>query len=139
MKRTGQCLCGAVKFTGTCETTEHSACHCGMCRRWCGGAPLFSVLCKDVRFEGEANITRHTSSSWAERGFCKTCGSTLFYLYKPKDAYFMAVGALDDAAEYRLAEEIFIDEKPAGYTFTGDHPRLTKAECMAKHAANQPA
>ena len=121
-----------------CETTEHSACHCGMCRRWCGGAPLFTVRCEQVQLEGDANITRHTSSGWAERSFCSTCGTTLFYLYKPKQAYFMAVGALDDAAAFSLGEEIFIDDKPAGYGFRGDHPRLTGAECLAKHAANAP-
>jgi hypothetical protein len=28
--------------------------------------------------------------------------------------------------------EIFVDNKPAGYAFAGDHPRLTEAEFLAQ-------
>lgn len=37
----GQCLCGAVKFTTEGAADEHEACHCRMCRRW-GGGPFFA-------------------------------------------------------------------------------------------------
>ena len=48
----------------------------------------------------------------------------------------MAVGAFDDVAAFRLASEIFIDEKPEGYAFAGEHPRLTAAETLAKFASS---
>jgi hypothetical protein len=31
---------------------------------------------------------------------------------------------------FRITGEIFIDRKPPGYDFAGDHPRLTEAETM---------
>ncbi len=131
---TGKCLCGAVKFTAKDPSTNYSACHCGMCRKWGGGGPFFGVRNKGVVFESEENVGRYASSDWAERGFCKQCGTTLFYFLKPMNAHMMSVGSFDDQTQFRLASEIFIDEKPEGYSIAGDHPRLTAAETLAKFA-----
>ena len=128
---TGKCLCGAVRFTAQGVETHHHACHCGMCRRWSGG-PLFAAACEHVTFEGDEAIATYQSSDWAERGFCKVCGTNLFYRLKSTGQYIMSVGAFDDPAPFKLAGELFIDLKPPGYTFAGDHPRLTEAETFAK-------
>ena len=37
----------------------------------------------------------------------------------------MCVGAFDDASAFELVGEIYVDEKPPGYAFAGDHPRQT--------------
>lgn len=126
----GGCLCGAVRFTAGDVETHHHACHCGMCRRWSGGSPFFGAQAGRVEFTGEPPA-RYASSSWAERGFCRTCGTTLFYYLKPTQAYSLSVGAFDDPAAFRLALEIFIDRKPDGYALAGDHPRWTEAETFA--------
>ncbi len=130
MTATGQCLCGAVKFSAEGVDTDLHSCHCDMCRRWSGG-PGFAVSVAAVSFEGAENITRYDSSSWADRGFCKRCGSNLFYHLKGRDEYHLWMGTFDDQAPFRLADEIFIDEKPDSYDFAGDRPRLTGAEVMA--------
>jgi len=77
-ERKGQCLCGAVKFTAKNAENNIDAYHCGMCRKW-GGGPLMVVNCgSEVAFEGKENISVYSSSDWAERGFCKKCGSHIF-------------------------------------------------------------
>jgi hypothetical protein len=113
--------------------TDFHACHCGMCRRWCGGSPFFCVSVKSVTFEGDENLGRYSSSDWAERGFCKSCGTTLFYFLKPASLYSMSIGAFDDVTPFALTREIYIDHKPAGYDLAGDHPRLTEKEVLAEH------
>lgn len=128
----GQCLCGAVHIRANVAERHHEACHCGMCRRWSGG-PFFGTAVPAVTFEGDENITRYESSEWAERGFCKVCGTHLFYRLKNLDSYVMSVGLFDDADRFVLVEEIFIDRKPDGYSFAGDHPRLSEAETLAKY------
>src|SRR6187549_2791530 len=80
---TGHCLCGAVTFTAEKVETEHHACHCGMCRRWSGGAPLMCTAVENVSFTGEDKLKRYDSSQWAQRGFCGECGTSLFYFLKP--------------------------------------------------------
>jgi hypothetical protein len=129
---TGRCLCGAVEFSATGVETDHHACHCGMCRRWSGGAGLFSAACTGVAFTKTEHLARYESSRWAERGFCKQCGTTLFYFLKPDQSYHMSVGAFDDQAPFVLVREIFIDRKPDGYAFAGDHERWTEAETFAR-------
>ena len=85
-----------------------------------------------VEFEGEEHVGRYASSEWAERGFCRRCGSHLFYYLKPAGQYILCVGSFDDASPFTLAGEIYIDHKPPGYSFAGDHARLTEAEFLAK-------
>ena len=134
--RSGRCLCGAVKFVTDDVETDHHACHCGMCRRWSGG-PFFGANARNVVFQGTESLARYESSAWAERGFCKNCGSTLFYFLRPTETFAMSVGSFDDPSPFRLVEEIFIDKKPAGYAFEGNHPRLTEAETFAKFTPRQ--
>ena len=129
----GKCLCGAVRFTVDSVETHHHACHCGMCRRWSGG-PLFAAAVEGLKWTGEENISTYRSSDWAERGFCKRCGTNLFYHLKPADMYMVCVGAFDDPAPVKLIGEIYIDHKPAGYAFAGDLPKMTEAEVLAKYA-----
>ena len=132
--KTGQCLCGAVRFTVQGVETHHHACHCGMCRRWAGG-PVFAASVASVTFEGSDNLGRYSSSEWADRGFCKVCGSGLFYYLKPANQYLMSVGAFDDASAFKLVLEIYVDHKPQGYSLAGDHPRLTEAQALARFAS----
>jgi len=101
-----------------------------MCRGWSGSSMLAAEVAS-VTFEGEDKISRYASSEWAERGFCSICGSNLFYRLKETDHYIMCTGAFDDQSIFQLAGEIFVDEKPPGYDFAGEHPRQTGAEFMA--------
>jgi hypothetical protein len=126
----GHCLCGAVAFTAEDVDTSIHVCHCSMCRRWSGG-PAFSVSVRSVAFEGGDHIVRFDSSAWAERGFCDRCGTSLFYRLKKTDQYFLNMGAFEDQSSFVVTDEIYIDEKPAGYAIAGDHPRLTGEQFLA--------
>lgn len=130
--RHGQCLCGAVTLTADEVDTEFAACHCRTCQRWSGGIFL-TTTARGVHFDGEENIGTWRASDWAERGFCKTCGSLLFYRLLKSDDYEICIGVFDDQSDLRLASEIFVDLKPGGYALGGDHPRLTEAETLAKY------
>ena len=50
--------------------------------------------------------------------------------------YIVSTGAFDDGEQFSLTGEIFVDEKPSGYNFAGDHPRLTGEEFMASIGAD---
>lgn len=130
MAATGGCLCGAVRFTADEVDTHVHGCHCSTCRNWSGGAMLAASV-GDVTFEGAEHIRCYDSSAWAERGFCSVCGSNLFYRLKEADRYIMCMGAFDDPSPFELVGEIYVDEKPPGYDFAGDHPRQTGEEFLA--------
>ncbi len=101
-----------------------------MCRRL-AGSPLLAASAEGVSFTGDGSIGLFDSSDWAERGFCKNCGSGLFYRLKETGGYHIPVGLFDDQSAFRVKGEIFIDRKPPGYDFAGDHPRLNEAETFA--------
>jgi len=134
-KRTGSCVCGAVKYTVNKEINNFSACHCEMCRRW-GSSAFLAIECGgDVQFEGEDNITRYKSSDWAERGFCKSCGSNLFYALISTGHYHLSVGTLDDQNGLEMTNQIFIDKKPDNYGFSNTTPVLTEEEAFGLYTS----
>lgn len=110
-----------------------------MCRKWSGGIFLaFQVAPGDVDFEGKENIACYASSDWAERGFCRNCGSSLFYRVTAggphQGQYHLGMGTLDEPDGVALTSEIFTDQKPDGYRFAGDLPGMTGAEVIAMFA-----
>src|SRR5690606_37304125 len=97
--------------------------------RWTG-APAMSVTAGEVEFAGQEHIGSYPSSDWAERAFCKRCGSHLYYRFRKGGDWFLWAGVLDDQTPFTLTSEIYIDSKPPGYAFAGEHPRLTEAEFL---------
>lgn len=135
----GGCLCGAVRFTAKPRDHDYSACHCAMCRRWSAG-PFLGLECGGtVRVEDESNLGVYKSTEWAERQFCKACGSSLFYKLTDHNFYFVSSEAFDDNEDFRLVSEIFVDEKPSHYDFANDTTKRTGAEVFAEAAAAQAA
>lgn len=133
-RRRGQCLCGALRFSVSVPDPTYSICHCGHCRRWSGG-PLMSVHCPgDAAFDDETSLRWYRSSQWAERGFCGTCGSSLFWRLaeQPEAMLIVAVDAFEDAADIGLHRHIYIDRKPDRYDFADSQPRITEAQLMAE-------
>ncbi len=97
---------------------------------------MFATAAEEVTFNDTANIQRYASSDWAQRGFCKHCGTSLFYFLIPANRYFMSVGAFDDASAFKLTLEIFADLQPRGYAFAGDLERWSEAETLARFSGS---
>lgn len=126
-----KCLCGAVSLDVEHDRHVH-ACHCRMCRTWSSGASFSLTAVKPPKIDGEESITRYRSSEWAERAFCKNCGTHLFYRFLPNDSYFVFAGLFADDADFALQKQIFIDAKAPYYDLANDTPKLTEAEFMAQ-------
>lgn len=133
---TGHCLCGAVTVSFDVEKEALGACHCEMCRRWTGSA-LIEIDAVPGSVTAEGPIRTYASSDWAERAWCDTCGSNLWYhvTLPGHDYYSICAGLVDDAGGLMLEREIYIDAKPKGYAFAGTHELKTKAEVEAGFAA----
>jgi hypothetical protein len=127
----GQCVCGAVTITAPdCNTMD--ACHCGTCRNW-GGGPFMTVHPgPGVQIGGKDKVKAYRSSDWAERGFCAECGTHLYYHLLPRDEYFLAAGLFAESAGFKFKRQIFVDKKPAAYSFANDTEQLTAAQVFAQ-------
>jgi len=128
----GRCLCGAVEVKATAIEPKLGACHCSSCRTW-GGGPYLSIDCKtSVSFTGSVNISVYPSSEWAERGFCSTCGSHLFYRLLQSGDHIMPAGLFNLDAELDFDHQVFIDQKPSYYCFSNETTTMTGAELFAQ-------
>ena len=97
-----------------------------------------SCLCKtvessgNIQFKGEENITVFSSSDWAERGFCKKCGTNLFYRLKDKSLNFcnFNLGTIDNHEDFEFTTQIYIDAKPENYSFLNRTKNMTEKEVL---------
>ncbi len=131
----GSCLCKAVSLSTTSMNNQVGACHCSMCRKWSGG-PFLHVDCgSNVSFTGEKNIGVYQSSQSGERGFCRICGSHLFFRNKQTNQYIIPVGIFDNNESLVFAYQVFIDKKPEYYSFANETKNLTEVEVFALSAS----
>ncbi|MBT4763235.1 MAG: GFA family protein [Bdellovibrionaceae bacterium] len=123
----GSCLCGSVTVKASAMNTDLGVCHCGMCRKWSAG-PFLAVDCgTEVKIEGEDSLGIYNSSDWAERVFCKKCGTNLFYRLKETQQH-MVSSEIFNEPELNFDHQIFIDEKPNYYSFSNETKNMTGAE-----------
>lgn len=130
----GRCLCGAVTYEAEGGLGTAQPCHCTDCQRWVGG-PFMGVEPESVTIDGP--VTWYRSSEWAERGFCATCGSTLFWRLQNGSHLTVTAGTLEDLSAVKgIREHIFVDHQPGYYDFKDDAPRKTGTEAIADAMAS---
>lgn len=132
-KKQASCLCGAVVLQVGSLANVFTACHCDMCKRW--GGIWVAVECNDVSINSPGDIHVYSSSEWAERGFCKLCGTHLFYKGKDADSYFVPVGLFPETEVFEFNRQIFIDRKPDYYCFSNSTQELKESEVLEQFSA----
>jgi hypothetical protein len=126
---TGHCLCGAVAFEAARDRDHADACHCGQCRRWSGNYwASVNVPADSLKIvKGEKNLAWHRSSDRVRRGFCRECGSALFWHADRHKDYAhrlaIAVGALDEPTGVKITEHIFVADKGDYYEIKDGLPQ----------------
>ncbi len=120
----GGCLCGAVRFTVAGPLPGPDACHCTACRKSSGHYFASTDVPKAaVTIEGEDRVAWFQSSEKVRRGFCATCGSSLFWDPVFRDWIAIAMGAFDRPTGTRLANHIFTAEKGDYYDIGDSLPQ----------------
>ncbi len=141
-ERRGQCLCGAVRFTAYGMGDTFSTCYCQMCQRWSGGPYRgVSVPSEKLEITGRENIVTIQISSFAERAFCRKCGSGIWWRmvagpYVGKTS--IPIGLLDDRSGLTLSYEMFTDYKDSTTEVPSGTKQMTKAEAEAIIASFDP-
>ncbi|MDJ1009291.1 MAG: GFA family protein [Paracoccaceae bacterium] len=118
----GRCLCGAVRFTVSGPMRPVVACHCVQCRKTSGHF-VAATSAPRARVEIAGDVTWYASSPEARRGFCGTCGSSLFW---DGGGSYLSIhaGALDGATGLALAGHIFVADKGDYYEITDGLPQF---------------
>ena len=123
----GSCLCGGVRVEveGPFEK-QPEGCHCTMCRKQTSHfLAAVNVRRKFLTVHGEDRIGWYRSSETVERGFCKVCGSVLFWRPNMEGYEFTAVamGLFDTPTGVRLAKHTFVRDKGDYYDITDGLPQ----------------
>jgi len=109
---TGTCLCGSVRWRAEDAPLAVHHCHCGMCRRWTGGA--FATLVwfaqAGVRWLGDEPVV-FRSSPIAVRSHCGRCGTPLSLTYDARQDIALAAGSLDDPANVQPTHHYGIESR----------------------------
>jgi len=125
MGANGSCLCGRVKYKIAGPLRDVIGCHCSQCRKQTGHYfAATSASDKDLVVEGAENVTWFAASDAARRGFCKTCGSTLFWKRNGSDTTSILAGSLDDEGGVKLTSHIFVADKGDYYDLDDDLPKF---------------
>lgn len=120
----GSCLCGAVRFEVACALPPPDACHCTACRKHSGHVFASTDVPRSaVTIHGAEHVTWFQSSEKARRGFCSTCGSSLFWDPLHHDWIGVAMGAFDGPTATALKIHIFVSQKGDYYEIADGLPQ----------------
>jgi hypothetical protein len=122
--QTGSCLCGAVAFAFDGPACAPIACHCEQCRRQSGHAfAATGVAETELTWRRQAGLAWYRASDIASRGFCRICGSTLFWKPDSGGTIMVAMGSLDAPTGLRLDRHVWVSCKGDYYDIADGLPQ----------------
>jgi hypothetical protein len=108
-KTTGGCLCGAVRYEITGPLPAPSACHCAQCRRQHGALGVYTLAPEDrYKITGKDSLAWYQSSSGIRRGFCRVCGSKLFWQRDGSGQLDVTLGSMDESTGLKIEKHIYL-------------------------------
>jgi hypothetical protein len=123
-RATGRCLCGGVRFAVNGPLRAVILCHCSQCRRTHGHfAAYTSATRSHVTFHADATLRWYESSAGARRGFCSTCGASLFWESAGESRLSIAAGCLDTPTGLATERHLFVDDASDYYRIVDDLPQ----------------
>lgn len=126
--RHAACLCGAVRVTLRGPLSDAAACHCGQCRRWSGHVWAAVPVPDDrLTIEGAEHVRWYRSSDKAERGFCATCGSSMFWRAFGRGNTDVALGCIGAPTGLWLDRHIWAGDKGDYYDIGDGLPQLPRS------------
>ena len=128
----GQCLCGAVSFEMSGELSAPTACHCAMCRRWHGALGVYtSAPAANIRLSGAEHVKWYRSGPESERGFCRDCGSKLFWRKVGGSDLDIAPGSLSAPTGLKIDRHIWVAFKGDYYDIADALPQYAVSSANA--------
>jgi len=120
----GSCLCGKVNFEIAELIRDVVMCHCQQCRKQTGHLVAATRINNDsIEINGEEHLTWFAASSDAKRGFCKHCGSLLFWRRTSSETTAVMAGSLEAPTGLETISHIFTEFKGDYYEITDDLPQ----------------
>lgn len=142
---TGGCQCGRVRYALHTKA-DGAFCHCRMCQRATGG--VFAALAWVPKTEfvwTRGDPARFSSSSLAERAYCRDCGTPLTFTYHHTDGTNVTIGSLDDPESVSLTMHHGVESRVSWLRLsdglpeerTGEDDAAGRLASMVSHQAGE--
>jgi hypothetical protein len=111
MRATGSCLCGGVRFSVRGPLRDVEYCHCLMCQRVLTHFGAFTSCAPEaLHIDSARKLKWYRSSREVRRGFCRDCGSQLFWEPAHGRHISISAGSLDQPTGLHGGEHKFVDQ-----------------------------
>ncbi|MGI9389964.1 MAG: GFA family protein [Boseongicola sp.] len=121
----GGCLCGAVRYRVQGPLRGVVNCHCSMCQRLHGNfGPHSKAQKANITITKSDGLVWYRTSDVARRGFCRDCGSGLFWEPFELDATGIIAGTLDAPTGLKTIGHIFVGEMSDFHNISDDLPQF---------------
>lgn len=128
----GGCLCGKVRYRAAGKLAEVLACHCRQCRRMSGHVFAATAVRREAfQLTKSDGLAWYNSSANSRRGFCRECGSSLFFDHGEVYPMGVAAGSFDKDPPFKLTAHIYTDEAGAYYDL-GDGAEVYDAAAWSR-------
>ena len=105
----GGCLCGAVRFEVTGPLRDVFICHCSLCRRSGTGPAAYTAAAHEsIVFDRDDDLAWYIDANGRSRGFCRICGSSLFWRSEAGTMTSIGAGSLEPPTGLRVARHIHV-------------------------------
>ncbi len=119
----GSCNCGKVSYRIEGPMRPLVECHCTLCRRSTGGLwHATAALRENIEIDGGEGLTWYEAKPGAQRGFCATCGTSMFVDGQGRPHLTVTAGTLDEPTGLRLTLRIFVANTGDYQVFGEDAP-----------------
>jgi hypothetical protein len=108
----GGCLCGAVRFRVEGPLRDVVVCHCSLCRRSGTLAGAYASCPREaLRLLRSGGLAWYVDVNGRSRGFCRTCGSSLFWSDPARASISIAAGSLVTPTGLVTAAHIHLESR----------------------------
>ena len=122
---TGGCFCGGVRYEVRGPLRGVVNCHCNQCRKLNGNfGPHSKAARTDIEITTDRSLGWYEISDTVRRGFCRECGSGLFWDHLEQDGVGIIAGSLDSPTGLKTIGHIFVASKSDYYEITDGMPQF---------------
>jgi len=112
----GGCVCGRMRYRVFEPLAAVIACHCHACRRMSGHVFAATAAPRDAfTLIEDVGLSWYQSSATSRRGFCRDCGSSLFFDHGEREPIGIAAGSFDGSPPLKMEAHIYVDEAGCYY------------------------
>ena len=122
------CLCGGVKIKIKGKLRHVINCHCSQCLKTHGNYAAYTCCPEEnVDFISKKALKWYNSSNIAKRGFCSTCGASMFYKLLKSKNISIAAGMFYNPTKLKTLSNIYTKDKLDYYKLDSRIPKFNRS------------